>query len=223
MFFDKTKAKYNIVNDNDSEVYNVFQVCQTMAKELEAFLYQMPIHDELWRYWKANKETDPVKKAARFLFLSNFGFMGKPNTLRMNNKNAKRDLIEGIETTNHLLWDVDFMNTDFRNVIKRIPFKYNDKPRTFVYADPPYLDTTKNYESDWSYSDTCDLFKLQSESGIRFAISEFNHPKVVELANDYKLNQIVIGERMNLKDRRVEMLYTNYIMHPELDLIHANE
>ena len=219
-FFDKTKAKYNIVNDNDSEVYNVFRVCQDSPKELYEFIYNMPMAEDLWFHWKANKETDPIKKAARFLFLSNFGFMGKPNTMRMNNKNAKRDLLNGIKTTNDLLWDVDFMNTDFRNVLKKIPFKDNDKPRTFIYADPPYTETTDTYEGNWTKQDTFDLFKMLSESGIKFAISEFDHPFVLDLAKEYNLHSIAIGERMNLKDRRMEMLYTNYLLHPEIDLIH---
>lgn len=29
MFFNKPKAKYNFLNDNDSEVYNLFKVLQT--------------------------------------------------------------------------------------------------------------------------------------------------------------------------------------------------
>ncbi len=72
MFFNKPKAKYNIVNDLDSDVFNLFQVVMNQKEELEKAFYMMPIHSDLLEYWKKNKETDPIKKAIRFLFLSNF-------------------------------------------------------------------------------------------------------------------------------------------------------
>ena len=71
MFFNKPKAKYNIVNDLDSDVFNLFMVVMNQKNELEKAFYQMPIHSDLLNYWKKNEETDPIKKALRFLFLSN--------------------------------------------------------------------------------------------------------------------------------------------------------
>jgi DNA adenine methylase len=76
MFFNKPKAKYNIVNDLDSDVFNLFQVVMNEKEELERAFYMMPIHSDLLNYWKQNKETEPIKKALRFLFLSNLTFMG---------------------------------------------------------------------------------------------------------------------------------------------------
>ena len=41
-------------------------------EELEKAFYMMPIHSDLLEYWKKNQETEPIKKALRFLFLSNW-------------------------------------------------------------------------------------------------------------------------------------------------------
>ena len=76
MFFNKPKAKYNILNDLDSDVFNLFQVVSNHKEELERMVYEMPIHSDLLQYWKDNTETEPIRKALRFLFLSNFTFMG---------------------------------------------------------------------------------------------------------------------------------------------------
>jgi len=54
MFFNKPKAKYNIVNDLDSDVFNLFQVVMNQKEELEKAFYMMPIHRELLEYWKKN-------------------------------------------------------------------------------------------------------------------------------------------------------------------------
>ena len=77
MFFNKPKAKYNIVNDLDSDVFNLFQVVMNRREELEKAFYLMPIHSDLLEYWKANREEEPIRKALRFLFLSNFALLLK--------------------------------------------------------------------------------------------------------------------------------------------------
>jgi DNA adenine methylase len=68
MFFNKPKAKYNIVNDLDSDVFNLFQVVMNQRDELEKAFKMMPIHSDLLDYWKKHTETEPIKKALRFYF-----------------------------------------------------------------------------------------------------------------------------------------------------------
>ena len=93
MFFNKPKAKYNIVNDLDSDVFNLFQVIMSQKEKLEKAFYIMPIHKDLLSYWIKNKETDPIKRALRFLLLSNFTYLGKPGTLRFGLQNTKKNFL----------------------------------------------------------------------------------------------------------------------------------
>jgi DNA adenine methylase len=216
MFFQKPKAKYNIVNDYDSDVYNLFQVVSNQKSDLEQEVFKMPIHDDLWNHWRANKEKDPIKRAVRFLFLSNFGYMGKANTLCFNGGNTKKILYENIDRTNKFLFDVEFMNNDFRTMFSRISLRGNDVNKGFVCADPPYLDTANNYESGFIEQDSIDLFTTLVNCNLKFAMSEFDHPFILEQARYHNLHVEVIGERNNLKNRRVEVLVMNYL--PQLTL-----
>jgi len=61
-----------------------------------------------------------------------------------------------------------------------------------------------------------DLFDVLIEKGYKFAMSEFNHPFILEQAKQRNLNVIIIGERQNLKNRRTEILVTNYKNNPTL-------
>ena len=54
----------------------------------------MPIHHDLFQFWRYNKEEDKIKKAARFLFLSNFGYLGKTETMKIEVTNSKKILLE---------------------------------------------------------------------------------------------------------------------------------
>lgn len=213
IYFAKPRAKRNIVNDLDGEVYNLFCVIMDRTAELEEAWYAMPIHEDLWKGWKREVPTDPVWRAVRFLFLSNFGFLGKPQTLTWNKKNAKRLLQERIKATQELLYDVEFCNVDFRKFLGRLPLSKGDRARAFIYADPPYLDTANNYgeASAWSLQDTTDLFAELVASGMRFAISEFDHPEVLRLAQEHGLRVVNIGERFNLRNRRTELIITNNV------------
>jgi len=220
MFFNKPKAKYNIVNDLDSDVFNLFQVVMNQKEELEKAFYMMPIHSDLLDYWKVNQETDPIKKALRFLFLSNFTLNGTGSSVRHQVssgaggvKDSKDSFKKELENTFLLLHDCNFTNFDFKKFLDKLGFHNdgrNDEEKTLIYCDPPYLDTTDNYSNSFTHQDSADLFDCLQNTGCKFAYSEFDHPFILEQAKERNLNVITIGERQNLKNRRTEILVTNY-------------
>lgn len=210
MFFNKPKAKFNIVNDNDSDVYNLFDVALNHKEKLIDLFRQTPIHENLWNYWRENRESDPIRGALRFLILSNFGYLGGLN-LAYKQTNTSELILKHLDETQKHLFGVVFMNCDFREVLPKISFRTErEKEKAFVYADPPYLGTKGKYQTNFSKNDTLDLFDTLEKSGIRFAVSEFDNPFVLDEAKRRNLNIIDIGERVNLKNRRNEILITNY-------------
>ena len=212
LFFEKPKAKKNIVNDLDAEVFNLFQVVQHQPAKLRQAIKTTPHHEAQLQYWKQHRETDPLKRAMRFLFLSNYTFMGKGQTLKIDPENARKLMLERITPTMKFLEGVSFASRDFRSFFKQIPQRTLEKP-TLIYCDPPYLDTdSKTYKTGqhWSSNDLEDLIKCCKASKAKFAISEFDTEAVLKLAKKYKLRTIPIGERQNLQNRRTEILMTNY-------------
>lgn len=212
MFFSKPKAAQNVLNDLDGEVYNLFRV---ILSDREAFRRQWmatPIDARLWDSWrKGEVPADPVLRAARFVLLSNFGFMGKPNTLRYLMANAKQLVLDRIDETWQKMWDCEFSNADFRQLFKKLPFKSEaQRRRAFVYADPPYLDCTHSYSAGFQEHDSHDLFNTLQGTGTRWAMSEFDHPFILQQAADRKLRVVEIGERKNLSNYRMELLVCNY-------------
>lgn len=221
MFFNKPKANYNIVNDLDSDVFNLFQVASTKPNELKEAFKIMPVHADLLEYWKVNKETDPIRKALRFIFLSNYTYLGTGQQLRFtgtkNEYPEKFDYL--LDATNKYLFGVQFGNADFRKFIKDISFQTdgrNDEAKTLIYCDPPYLGTNDNYSNSFTEQDSIDLFNTLEASKCMFAISEFDNEFIINQAKERKLNIIYIGERTNLKNKRTEILITNYENAPTL-------
>lgn len=208
MYFNKPKAKYNIVNDLDSDVFNLFMVVMNQKEELEKAFYKMPIHSDLLDYWKQNKETEPIKKALRFLFLSNFTFMGSGEMIKTGTENPKSIFFERINACYDYIFDTQFLNCDFKRFF--VEARINDKEQTFIYCDPPYVNTCDNYSNSFKEQDSIDLFDTLQKTDCKWAMSEFNNPFILEQAEQRKLNVHIIGERQNLKNRRTEILITNY-------------
>ncbi|MFV0312327.1 MAG: hypothetical protein ACK5KN_16740, partial [Dysgonomonas sp.] len=82
------------------------------------------------------------------------------------------------------------------------------------------VDTDNNYGEltgiKWTEEDCFDLYNVLEGCGCKFAMSEFDHPFVISEAKRRGLNVITIGERVNMKNRRTEILVTNYQNHPTL-------
>jgi len=214
MFFNKPMVKYNFLNDLDSDVFNLWLTVKNNKNELVEKFIKTPLDQQILTYWKENQEQDNILKAIRFLFISNCTLHGNGGSLRMGTTdNPKQNLIDNIDLTFDKLSSVKIMNCDFREVVKKIGFIQdgrNQEAQTLIYCDPPYLETKDNYSDSFKEQDSIDLFDLLVESKCLFAISEFNQPFIIEQAEKRGLNIIVIGERNNLKNRRTEVLITNY-------------
>jgi DNA adenine methylase len=214
LFFKKPKAKFNICNDIDSDVFNLWKVLQDEKTKDEFYEYMKNVihHEDILEYWQQNKETEPVKQASRFIFLSNFTFHSGGSTLVNLNFKPKDVIIRKVEQTYDFIKDVSFINKDFREVLKSIDdVLFTQEQGAFLYADPPYLNTRSVvYGGDWKQKDTEDLFEILVNSGNRFAISEFNNEVIDELVDKYDLHITDIGERKNISKRQNEVLITNY-------------
>ena len=213
MFFNKPKAEINILNDLDSDVFNLFMVIKNNFDKFKELLEITPYSTDVFNYFKTSKEDSDIWKAIRFVYLSNFGFMGMPELMKVDSRKHKENAINNLNRTIDFLKDVDckFVNCDFRNVFKNISLsEENNIRKTFIYNDPPYLDTTDNYSNSFTEQDSLDLFNTLEETGCKWAMSEFDHPFILQQAKERNLNVIIIGERQNLKNRRTEILVTNY-------------
>ena len=210
MFFNKPKVNCNIVNDLDSDVSNLFNVLIDRKQDLIDSFLIMPKHQDLLENWKKNEETEPIKKALRFLFLSNYTFLGAGASLKLNSRNDIECLNNDLQNINDKLYAVQFSNMDFRKFINSVSIEEKEIEKTFIYCDPPYLNTGDNYSHSFTEVDSNDLFETLQNSGCKWAMSEFDNEFILNQAKERNLNVIIIGERQNLKNHRTEILITNY-------------
>lgn len=214
MFFNKPRARYNFLNDLDGEVINAFDIVLRRKNELREYLELVPYSQHFWDRCKAFDYSDELERAVFFIVLSNWGYLGKPNNMCFTDANTKHITIKTIiECYEELVKSSNqFTSFDFRKFFKSVNIKENyDIHNCFIYADPPYLNTGNNYNTPkWTETDSNDLQDAMQATGYKFAMSEFDHPFILEQAAKRNLNVITIGKRKNLKNRRTEILVTNY-------------
>ena len=212
-FFYLPIPKFSILNDFDDDVTNLYLVLIHQKEELKKQIELLPISESLIKFWKKNTESEPMKKALRFLLLSNFTYLGKGDTIRLGIDHAKLNLIDRIDPTFEMLKNTKILNVDFRDVLKKISFHKDVTPTSdcFVYLDPVYLNTEHWYRvPNWSIKDTEDCFKIMANCGIKCAMSEFDSLEILNFALKYNMNVIYLKDRQNIKNKRQEILITNY-------------
>ena len=212
------RAKYVIANDIDSDVSNLFEIWRTRPEELASALTIVPYHSNVLKAFRETTEGDPLWRAVAFVYRSNFSLMAKGETLKLGQSNSRQLTLDAIRQGFAAISKIQFMSCDFRECLDKICWRHDrDKGQAFIFADPPYLGTEHdayNLTATWGREDTQDLFEMLSKSGLRFAVSEFDSPFILELAAQHGLFIHDIGERRNIGNRRRELLLTNYATQP---------
>ena len=194
IFFTKPRVQYNILNDIDKEVANVFRIVKEQPQQLIEALEMTPYCQGTLEIFKEGKftESDPIWRAVSFLFRSNFTLMGKGGTIVPKINNYKQILLERIlETWKYIAQNGNvWLNASYEKVFDMASIQnYVDGDRVFCYADPPYVGTTNAYGSGmrrtvWTIEDFKTLIAHLMERRISFAVSEYANEEVIAHAND---------------------------------------
>jgi len=212
MFFNKRPiSPFNYLNDLDNDVINYFNILKYRPTELIDAFEQLPIHQTLWQECKIKSTSDEIWRAAEFLFMSNFGYLGMQETMRYSTDHSFSQTLNGMKDVLKFFnrSNCKFLCHDFRKAVDVVYRSVRDPAQLFFYADPPYIGTHGNYNS-FTEKDLKDLIEVLSNTGCNFLISEFASDEVIRIAEDSLLNYQKIIERTTLKNTNTELVMFNY-------------
>lgn len=209
-------ADFVFLNDLDAHISETWHLIQDQQKRdaLIDYIEDVPYSDLVFQDFKTMKPANEIEKIARFLILSNWGYMGGTKTLRFGAEKSKSQTLKKLKQTFKSLCmdNIQWHCKDFRDFIASIAMRGKDRDRTFIYCDPPYLDTHQDtYDTPtFKAQDLTDLVEICIAKGCKFAVSEFENDTILMLAEKHSLHINVVKEVQNLKNRRTEILLTNY-------------
>lgn len=177
LFFAR-RPKEAWLNDANGELVNAFRTIRDASREVAQVLSAFCNDSGTYYRVRNTESSDPVFRAARFIFLNRTSYggiwrvnrSGQYNVPYGNRENAwipsERDLA-GVAAA---LSDVRITNCDFRTVLKMSP------PSSIVYLDPPYapraapeVEFNRYTSVPFGVQDHIDLASLANELAARGA------------------------------------------------------
>jgi DNA adenine methylase len=217
-------------NDIDGEVVNFFRVLREEKEELIEAIGLTPFaREEFAIACEVNSDLPPLERARRFYVRARQVRTGLAQTATIgrwaNCKNTSRagmsgvvsrwlGAVEDLPAVAERLLRVQIENRPAINVIRLY-----DSPTTLFYCDPPYVHSTrgdsKAYSFEMTDSQHRELAKVLNSVQGMVAFSNYPSPFIDELYPAPKWHKTVTAERTNhsTKDKRVEVLWTNYDPH----------
>jgi DNA adenine methylase len=225
--FSLGKLKHVYLNDFNFELINAYKVIKEkpleLIKELSREKYENS--SKVFYEIRAEKCVDPVKSAARFIYLNKTSFNG---LYRVNSKGGfnvpfgryKKPLIldkENILAVHVALQKDELSSTDFEVAVK------NAKKGDFIYFDPPYqpLNKTSTFTSytskDFNEKDQerlMECFASLDKKGCYVMLSNSHTKFILDLYKNYNVHTVMATRLINCKSEKrgkiKEVVVTNY-------------
>tara|TARA_R100001480_G_scaffold151465_1_gene152795 strand:+ start:328 stop:1158 length:831 start_codon:yes stop_codon:yes gene_type:complete len=230
MFFRKTKARWNVLNDIDSNIVNLYMCVIEKHDELVERLFWLPKSRELFLDFrgeiKENKQIeipDP-KQAAKYFYCIRNSFNKLVHTPFSMNKDMNKNWDKEFKYSRVALGGSTIENLDFETLFD----KYEPRKDDYWYLDPPYIIATEKgsyYMNNFTVEDHTrlrDCVNRIDQAGGRFMVSYDYREEVKELYKDYNiqtLNMKYSGATKKARDKkRKEYIIMNYIPETQGEL-----
>lgn len=222
LLLNKPPSPIDVYNDLDSELVNLFEVIHDDAdgflKRADFLLYSR----ELYQRWGQDLEQgtmpeDRVERAVRFWYVIRSAFGAHPSkgwafqrARPRNSAAVVQNALTHIRAIHDRLKTVEIDHLDFRQCIKN-----RDAPTTFLFCDPPYLDTEEYRVGTFTLDDHRDLAEILRNAKSKWLLTIGDHHEVRRLYRGFHLqrvkthvmiSKVIGGKRPTLK----QLLIRNY-------------
>lgn len=196
----RSRPKLEVINDINRDVVNLFRHLQRHYQQLlDVMKWQVCSRSEFERLVSTDPETlTELERAARFLYLQRTAFGGKTVGQAFGisyDSGARFDLTKLVP----LLEDVHERLSGV--VIERLPYaecirRYDSRPGTLFYCDPPYFGHVDDYGKDIFSAADFELLRglLEGIQG-RFILSLNDRPEVREIFAGFTIEEVSLNYR----------------------------
>jgi DNA adenine methylase len=215
IFFNKPLAKYNLVNDNDLFIYNLWTQLKTKedVNKLIEDINKLPIYQSIL------DEEDSVESNILLTVVSMYGGGGATRTKLVGDSKAflEKNILEFREKFFNKLEKVIIHKMDCFKYLRSLDVRGpQELEATFIYCDPPYINNLGDVKANrgWNRESLINLIDaLNDLKPCKYAISEYDSPQVLEIAKEKGLKVNIIREsylNQTTLTKKTEILLTNY-------------
>jgi len=222
MFFRKEKAEWNVLNDKDNNIVNLYNCIMYDLDKLVYYLDWLPKSRELFDGFRTEiKEKQHIEipdplRAAKYFYCIRHSFNKLIHTPMSMVKDWNKNWMKEFEYSRKKIGGSTIENLDFGDLIDRYKPKEND----FWYLDPPYFIATDKgdyYQHNFNAEDHIRLKekvdKIHNNGG-KFMVSYDHREEVFDLYKEYDVRTITLkyqgATNGNRNKERKEYLIINY-------------
>ncbi len=213
VYFGKEPSKVEAINDIDSELINLFKMIKFHEKEVSRLLqFEVCSRDCFCEYIEQDlKQLTDIQSAIRFIYLISQSFASKGEHFGYGTTSKPKPHIFVTEQLKQL--KDRLRNTYIENLSFEDIFKKYDRPHTFFFCDPPYLETA-SYKNPFTHKEHIKLNVILKNIKGKFLLTINDHPRIRELYNGFKIIETKVGysvskEKKGRKEFK-ELIITNY-------------
>lgn len=195
----QVRPKLEVVNDINRDVVNLFRILQ---RHYQQFLDQLKFQTYSRAEFERLKATDPeqltdLERAARFLYMQVTSFGGMGTQFGLDYARPRWNLTRIVP----LLEDVHERLAGV--LIERLPYadciaKYDSRPGTLFYCDPPYWGCTDDYGKNiFSEADFEHLRDLLGSIQGRFILSINDTPEIRAIFAGFEIEEVTLNYRLS--------------------------
>jgi len=198
------RPKMEVINDINRDVVNLFRLLQRHYQQLlDVLKWQVCSRAEFERLLQVDPSTlTDLERAARFLYLQRSAFGGqsvKPTFGVSYGAGARFDLtklVPMLEDVHERLASVLIENLSYQECIRR----YDSRPGTLFYLDPPYWGCTDDYGKDIFSPADFEVLRglLQGLQG-RFILSINDTPEIRSIFGGFEIEEVLLNYRVSGK------------------------
>ena len=211
IFYNKTPAAENILNDLDENTYKQHSLLKSAPTNPALYPSGLNTIEAIERFYKKTPRTHAEKLIREKIEACN-GFSGSPvrTSYGIHRKADPVKILKNIDFYKARLQKARILNKDYAMVVKTY-----DSPSTFFFFDPPYEKTRSIYgygqHKEFDYVKLVDV--LRSIRG-KFLMTMNDSPHVRELFKEFRLKGTKVYARWSRKTKRAEdrreLLVMNY-------------
>jgi DNA adenine methylase len=200
----RSRPKMEVINDINRDVVNLFRILQRHYQQfLDVLKWQVCSRAEFERLAAVDPETlTDLERAARFLYLQRSAFGGKligqnfGITYESGGRFDLTKLVPMLEDVHERLAGVLIERLPYAECIRR----YDSRPGTLFYCDPPYWGSTDDYGKNlFSEADFALLRDLLAGIQGRFILSINDVPEVRSIFSAFSIEEARINYRLSGK------------------------
>jgi len=223
LLLNKPRSEIEVLNDLDGELVNLFETVRDnpdgFLKRADMLLYSRELFERWQQEFTGGESStqDPVERALRFWYVLRCSFGAQAGKgwafTRAEPRNGPlvlQNALEQIQPIHERLKSVEIDHLDFRRCIEN-----RDAPTTFLFLDPPYLDTEQYRVGKFTLDDHKALAQLLSKAQGKWLMTVGDHPEVRELYpkalrgsldSSLAVEQVIGGERGTYRN----LIVSNY-------------